>query len=234
MVKITSSFIPKGRKNRPAHTNMCLFVTVHNTGNTSKGSGAKNHANYVKSDAAANLPISWHYTVDDTEIYKHLPEEESAYHAGDGSGNGNKHSIGIEICMNSDGDIFKATNNAVELVADICKRHNIPVSNIKQHYDWSKKNCPQMIRKGVPYDWQTFIGKVQKLLYGSSNGGIVTMPITPPETGEMYRVRTAWNNADTQEGAYTILENAKVHVDRLNAKPTYFVFDSKGNIIYPK
>lgn len=86
MVKITSSYIPKGAKNRPGYSNPRLFVTVHNTGNSSKGAGAKNHASYIKSDGAAAIPVSWHYTVDDKEIYKHLPEEESAYHAGDGQG----------------------------------------------------------------------------------------------------------------------------------------------------
>lgn len=234
MVKITSSYITKGAKNRPAYSNPKLYVTVHNTGNISKGAGAKNHANYVKSESAANAPVSWHYTVDDTEIYKHLPEEESAYHAGDGNGDGNRKSIGIEICMNSDGDLLKATDNAVELVADICKRNNIPISNVKQHYDWSKKNCPQLIREGKPYDWNTFIAKVKKLLTDGTNNGNTVGETSVSGTGEIYRVRKAWNNADTQEGAYSILENAKAHVDKLNAKPEYFVFDSKGNIVYPK
>lgn len=234
MVKITSSLIPKGRKNRPGYSNPKLFVTVHETGNPSKGAGAKNHASYVKSDGAANAPVSWHYTCDDISIYQHLPENETGFHAGDGQGDGNRKSIGVEICVNSDGNFLKAVDNATELVADICKRNNIPITNIKQHYDWSKKNCPQNIRSGKPYDWKTFIYKVQKLLQSGENtgNGVGENPVSP--TGEMYRVRKAWNNSDTQEGAYNVLDNAKAHVDRLNAKPEYFVFDSKGNKIYPK
>lgn len=234
MVKIHSSLITKGAKNRPGYANPMLYITVHNTGNTSKGAGAKNHASYVKSEAAAKIPVSWHYTVDDKEIYQHIPDNESAFHAGDGQGDGNRQSIGIEICMNSDGDLKKATDNATELVAMLCKRYGIPVSHIKQHYDWSKKDCPQLIRKGQPYDWATFIARVQNLLTDGDSGDntVGETPVSP--TGEIYRVRKAGNNADTQEGAYTVLSNATAHADRLNAQAQYFVYDSKGNIVYPK
>ena len=53
--------------------------------------------------------------------------------------------------------------------------------------------------------------------------------ITPTVTSEMYRVRKSWNDASSQIGAYTILENA------IRAcKDGYYVFDSKGNVIYPE
>ena len=43
--------------------------------------------------------VSWHYTVDDHEIYHHLPDDETAYHAGDGmeKNGGNMNGIGIEM-----------------------------------------------------------------------------------------------------------------------------------------
>ena len=46
--------------------------------------------------------------------------------------------------------------NAVELVRMLMKKYNIPVLNIKQHYDWSKKNCPKNLRKN---GWDEFIRK---------------------------------------------------------------------------
>ena len=52
---------------------------------------------------------------------------------------------------------------------------------------------------------------------------------TPTVKGEMYRVRKAWSDASSQIGAYTILENAKKA-----CKEGYYVFDSKGNILYPE
>jgi len=138
-----------------------LFVTIHETGNSNKGANAKAHANYLKGNDAANAPVSWHYTVDDTETYQHLPETEDAFHAGDGGGNGNRQSIGIEICVNADGNFERAIDRAATLVADICTRRNIPVENIRQHFDWSKKNCPQNIRAGRPITWAVFLQKVQ-------------------------------------------------------------------------
>jgi N-acetylmuramoyl-L-alanine amidase len=127
------------------------FITIHNTGNTSVGAGARNHASYIKGNTAANLPVSWHYTVDDKEIIQHLPDNEIAWHCGDGgNGTGNTQSIGIEICMNSDGDLQKATDNAVWLVV--------------QHNRWSGKLCPQLLRNGKPYSWDVFINKVREAL----------------------------------------------------------------------
>jgi N-acetylmuramoyl-L-alanine amidase len=163
--KITQDFIPMGRKNRPGRINSMKYITIHNTGNTSKGSGARNHAIYVKGDAAANIPVSWHYTTDEKDIIQHLPDNEIAWHAGDGNnGVGNTQSIGIEICMNGDGDLMKATDNAALLTAHLCVKYNIPIQNVVQHNRWNSKNCPQMIRKNHPYDWITFIRKVQSIM----------------------------------------------------------------------
>ena len=172
MVKIIQDFIPVGSRNRPGKKNPIKYITIHNTGNSSKGAGAKSHASYIKGSTAVNMPVSWHYTVDDSVIYQHIPDNETAFHAGDGSGSGNAQSIGIEICMNSDGSLLKATDNAVWLTAELCRKYAIPAANITQHNRWySKKNCPQMLRAGKPYSWETFVGKVQAAL----------TPVAPPK-----------------------------------------------------
>lgn len=55
-----------------------------------------------------------------------------------------------------------------------------------------------------------------------------TKPTTQTTTKELYRVRKSWSDSGSQVGAYSNLENAK------NAcKSGYYVFDSKGNIVYP-
>jgi N-acetylmuramoyl-L-alanine amidase len=154
-------------------------VTIHNTGNASKGAGAKSHAAYVKGDAAANLPVSWHYTVDEKDIYQHLPDSEDAFHAGDGAGDGNRKSIGIEICMNSDGDLLKATDKAAELTAFLCGKYNIPVENVVQHQKWSGKNCPQLIRNGKPYNWNAFLSKVRSFMGANLVAPAPAQTVTP-------------------------------------------------------
>lgn len=81
--------------------------------------------------------------------------------------------INIEICDNADGDIRQATDNAVELCADILRRNGINNVNghLFQHNNWTGKDCPYDIRRGNPYDWGTFCAKVQEKLGGSKGEG---------------------------------------------------------------
>ena len=60
-------------------------------------------------------------------------------------------------------------------------------------------------------------------------GGSASAPTQKPTSGELYRVRKSWADAASQIGAFVVLENAiKV------CKTGYSVFDSKGNVVYPK
>ena len=163
-MQIIQDFIPFGSKNRPGVKNPMRYITIHNTGNASIGAGAKAHSNYLKSSTAINLPVSWHYTVDDKVIYQHVPDSETAYHAGDGSGSGNTQSIGIEICENTDSDLFKATENTVDLVVSLCQKYTIPTKNVLQHNYWSGKDCPHKLRRNAPYSWEDFLDHVRQKL----------------------------------------------------------------------
>lgn len=157
-LNIIQDFIPQGNRNRPARNNPMNFVTIHETGNTRAGADALAHANFIKNPSTA---VSWHYTTDDRQTVQHLPENEDAFHAGDGGGAGNRQSIGIEIAVNSDGNFRKAIERTAILVADICTRRNIPIENVRQHFDWSRKNCPENIRAGRPMTWAAFLDLVR-------------------------------------------------------------------------
>ena len=86
-------------------------------------------------------------TVDDHAIVQHLPDYETAYHAGDGKdGPGNTTSIGIEICVNAGGDFEAAKANAAALVRLLMEEHGIPLDNVVQHNRWNGKDCPKTIR----------------------------------------------------------------------------------------
>ena len=115
--------------------------------------------------------ISWNYVVDKDYAVRCVPENEVAWCQGDGNGNGNMKTISIEICDNSDGDITQATNNAVELCAMILRTHGIKsaANYLFQHNHWTGKDCPYDIRRSNPYDWNTFVSKVQAKLNGSSS-----------------------------------------------------------------
>lgn len=142
MVQIYQDFIPVGNGNRPGYAMTPAYVTVHNTANTSKGADAKSHATYVK---RATTEESWHFTVDDRAIFQHLPLNENGWHAGDGHGNGNRKSIGIEICENVDGNFPQAVKHAQWLIQKILREHHIPLKNVVTHQHWSGKTCPRLL-----------------------------------------------------------------------------------------
>ena len=156
-MEIVTSLIYKGRPNRPGMAMTPKYITIHETGNYAKGANAKAHASYLRTTTAK---VSWHYTVDDTCAYQHIPNTETAFHAGDGKyGIGNTKSIGIEICVNKDGDFSRACENAAELVRKLMKYHNIPITNVVQHNRWNGKNCPANLRKS---GWKEFIALCAK------------------------------------------------------------------------
>lgn len=170
--KIIQSFIPVGKKNRPGYKLTAKKVTVHDTANPSKGADAAAHAAYFKGAAAAAIPASVHFVVDGgtlngkkaPAIYQLLPLNENGWHCGDGTnGPGNRTSIGIEICENADGNRAQAEANAAWLVAKLLKDYGLKITDIKQHYDWSGKNCPNVLR-GRPGGWAGFLAEVEEHL----------------------------------------------------------------------
>jgi hypothetical protein len=161
-MEIVQDFIPVGRKNRPAHPMLPTYITVHETGNKSVGANAQMHARYLKGSTANDAPVSWHFTVSSEQIYQHLPVIESAFHAGDGGqGIGNRQSIGIEICVNADGNFEKAKANAQWLIRTLMAERHIKIENVVQHNHWSGKNCPQTMRE--TNTWKPFIDGIQKV-----------------------------------------------------------------------
>ena len=157
-IAIQEHIISDGRKNRPGRdTNPDTYITIHETGNTAKGADAAAHGAYLDSDAGERDMVSWHYTVDDHAIVQHLPDYETAYHAGDGKdGPGNATSIGIEICVNAGGDFEAAKANAAALVRLLMEEHGIPLDNVVQHNRWNGKDCPKTIR-ATAGAWEAFL-----------------------------------------------------------------------------
>jgi N-acetylmuramoyl-L-alanine amidase CwlA len=142
-LNIKSDFIPKGSANRPGTSLDLEYITIHNTANSSKGANARVHGRYLKGVDAKRRKVSWHMTVDEDVVIKHLPLSEVGWHAGDSEGN--RKSIGIEICENSDQDQKKANERAVLLTALLCHVLNIPVDKVVPHQRWSGKYCPHLI-----------------------------------------------------------------------------------------
>lgn len=128
---------------RPTTKRLIQYIVIHETDNVELGAGAHNHSDYLKENN--ETPTSWHYTVDDHEIYHHIPDNEIAHHAGDDEGN--QYGIGIELCVNKDGNFNKTFDNASKLVAYLLKAYDLDISAIKTHHDFSGKDCPNGILK---------------------------------------------------------------------------------------
>ena len=165
------NFIPQGKKNRPGTLISPVFVTIHNTGNTTAGADAIMHGKFLTNSGFYMLNgkkhfVSWHYTVDDKRVVKHLPFNEKAFHAVDG----NSVSIGIEVCMHQGIDQAKAFLNAARLTALLLfevKALKKDISKVVPHKHWTGKNCPALLLDGgntIGQKWQGFLDLIQKEL----------------------------------------------------------------------
>lgn len=171
------------------------FITVHNTYNDAT---AENEVSYmIRNDNQ----VSFHIAVDDKEAVQGIPLERNAWHAGDGNGNGNRKSIGVEICYSlSGGDrYYKAEDNAAIVVAQLMKQYNIPISKVRTHQSWSGKHCPhRMLAEGR---WDRFIERVQNAYSGGSNN--VAPTPTPPSSSGTGIAYIEGNNVNLRKGPGT-------------------------------
>ncbi len=123
------------------------YIVIHETNNYNKMATAAGHAAYLK---ISKNSTSWHYTVDETEIYHHIPDNEIANHAGERTGN--RYGIGIELCVNDGSDFEKTFDNAAKLVAYLLKEYDLNINSIKTHNDFSGSYCPRRILSNGRFD----------------------------------------------------------------------------------
>lgn len=189
-MKSIEDLIPQGRRNRPGlKLRGPEYITIHSTANTRAGANAEMHGRYLRG-GAAEVPVSWHYTVDEAEIRRHLPLDEVGWHAGDGrNGPGNRSSIGIEICENKDGNLDSAVKNAADLTARLISRFHLGLEHVKQHYHWSQKNCPRIFRDQIWGSWEDFL-QVVKSAAPSLTPLLGEPRASEAQAKEYFRIRT--------------------------------------------
>lgn len=165
--------------------NNILWITVHESGMPRVGQDAKLLAEmqwrYTHNENGRSA--SWHYQVDNKSIYQSYNDDLICWHASDGSaavGGGNCNSIGIEMCINQDGNYEVAMRNNAKLIAYLMVKYNLKVENIRRHYDFApdKKKCPNhMMATGRWYEFLTLINyEYTALLY--LQGAKVTWEVT--------------------------------------------------------
>lgn len=145
------------------HDMTAEFITVHNTANDAS---AANEINYMITN---NNQVSYHFAVDDKEVVQGLPINRNGWHCGDGvSGNGNRKSIGVEICYSKSGGerYKKAETLTIKFIAQLLFERKWGVNKIKKHQDWSNKNCPHRILSEGR--WTSFVNAIKSELDGLS------------------------------------------------------------------
>lgn len=177
-----SLMIPAGQYGRKQMRPMSpRYITIHTTQSYGSGAGARTHARLLNRGgltASHNSLgyLTWHFSVDSNSIYQSLPTNEQGQHA-DYEGNGNKYSIGIEMCENRDGSFTATKARTAKLVADLMKQHDIPISRVVGHVEWRQiryddqkdlgyKNCPKPLLNNGKYGpkWDAFKRQIQSYL----------------------------------------------------------------------
>ena len=237
--EVTGDAVPSGRPdikqnsgfngyNVSKRNDPIMYIVIHYTG--AEGT-AKNNIDYFNGgnrNASADFFVS-----QNGEIWQYNPNIEKRYswHCGGGrqSSKGgayfgmckNANSIGIELCthkQNGEWIFYDATIEAARrLVQYLMQTYNIKQKNVIRHYDVNGKNCPAVY--GYAGDNAPKWDKFKASLSAST---------TYDDTPQIYRVRKSWTEADTQKGAFAVLENAKACAQNWSG---YHVFDNVGNMI---
>ncbi len=224
------SALPVGLTNY--NTENIYWIVVHDTANTAASADALMHANYMDQiGQTGERTASWHYTVDENSIYQQIPDDERAYHAGDGhtlvgengnfAGGGNTNGISIEMCVNQGSDIYRTWQKTAKLVAQLLVKYNLPLENFKYHFDFSGKDCPHTLRDAnltglfeqmvaIEYQVALSYGNAQITMtsnnpqYLDNTGRIIKIPIQ--DITVSYDITVTYNGVTQSRTFYTFIK----------------------------
>ena len=138
--------------------NQIKYLVFHYTGND--GDQAANNAAYFQNNI---VQASAHYFVDDTTVWRSVPDLKVAWAVGgkkyanaDKTGGGtmygmitNTNSISIEMCDTIRNGIYQASEatlaNAAALGRELMEKYGIPLRNVYRHFDVTGKHCPSYL-----------------------------------------------------------------------------------------
>ena len=207
------------------------YIVIHYVGALG---GAEANCRYY---AGGNRGASAHYFVGfDGEIWQSVEDANIAWHCGASTGSykhaecRNANSIGIEMCVrkhdashlsSTDKDWYfedATVQSAVDLTKYLMEKYNVPADHVIRHYDVTGKICPNpYVYNTTSHTWTEFKNLIRQ---DKEDDDIVDMT-------RLYRVRKTWDDAGSQIGAYSVLDNAKA------ACPEgYTVYDWDGNAVY--
>ena len=134
------------------------YLVYHYTGND--GDRAANNAKYFQNNI---VKASAHYFVDDTTVWRSVPDLKVAWSVGgskyanaDKTGGGtmygvisNTNSLSIEMCDTIRNGVYQTSeatlSNAAALGRALMEKYGIPIENVYRHFDVTGKHCPSYL-----------------------------------------------------------------------------------------
>lgn len=188
MIEIKELLANKANYGNQRSVSNIKYIVIHYTAND--GDTAINNCKYFKNNITKS---SANYFVDDTSIYRSVPDNYIPYSVGGskypntkgGTFYGkctNSNSLNIELCDCYRNGVYDFTNktitNAIDLVREKMKEYNIPIDNVIRHYDVTGKICPKPFVENENM-WNTFKNSILNNISKWKQGDkvVVTIPI---------------------------------------------------------
>lgn len=207
MFKIQEQLLTPNKYSRPGtKLDGVKGVVIHWTANENAGADADANIRFFENRKYGRTGYgSAHYFVDSEKIMRCLPESEMAYHVGATSyktsrfgSYPNNCTLGVEMCVNSDGNFKVVYDQTVELTAMLMKKYKLNVdTELVRHFDVTGKNCPAMFtsnhwgktnnsyatKYGVGSNadkaWENFKAAVKAKMSGKAEAPKTEAPKTP-------------------------------------------------------
>lgn len=191
-----------------------VWIVVHESGMNTTGVDAEYLAKSQWNSAykGSSRNASWNYQVDDHSVYQSYGDDIYAWHAS--SRRGNSNSIGIEMCVNPDGEFNVSMRNDARLIAYFLHKYNLGMLNVKQHYNFDPngKNCPENMRND--FRWFELLGMITREYV--SQELLKDVEVT-------YNVLSNNTKARSLAGIYEITDGKKVDVEVTTCGQTFTI-----------
>lgn len=152
------------------------YLVIHYTAND--GDRARNNASYFQNNV---VKASAHYFVDDTTVYRSVPDLRVAWSVGGKkypnagkTGGGklygvvtNRNSISVELCDTVKNGVYQASEATLARAAALCRelmrKYQIPIDRVFRHFDVTGKHCPSyMVSNKAWAEFKTRLKKEEK------------------------------------------------------------------------
>lgn len=165
-----------------------LWIVVHESAMTIDGQNAEYLAKmqYRYAFESGGRAASWNYQIDAYSAYQSFEDDIICWHASDGTdsvGTGNNNGIGIEMCVNQDGNYEGTLANNAKLVASLLLKYNLNLENVKRHFDMDpkQKECPSYLIRTNRYDEFTEMIRMEYILQKYFGKGTMTYDLSTSE-----------------------------------------------------